>query len=96
MRRNGKNGKLKNGGVRYATPDALVWEEPKRAHGGDRPGWPQILAPLKAHPKRWARVRAYKNVNSATCTLGQLNRKPALKGFEFTTVGRRLYARYTG
>lgn len=91
----------------------IVWQDPP-ASGANRAGqprkWERLLAPLMDQPKRWALVRHFEGMTSASSAATVLRRPNSERGacktppgrWEFTTratpdkKGSDLYARYLG
>lgn len=63
----------------------FAWEDPPAHHVGtpNHVDWNEVLAPLRAQPGRWGRIRAYKTKNGATQAAAEL-RKGKRKGFNYT------------
>ncbi len=89
-----------------ATGTPLTWEEPPSGRSGRLKGpvTEEQRNLLRAHPKRWAKVRDYpgKQTASTTAHRARKGRWPELAPEEWEFTGRRtpngsaLYARYIG
>lgn len=53
--------------------------------------WEPVLAALEEKPNHWAKVREYKNNQSARNTSSYLNKRYRQKGFDFAARGDWLY-----
>lgn len=93
-------------GCEVCNPPLVVWEDPppRAGSGAVSPVPPAALEELRAHPKRWARVKEYPsssgaNTYAANVTKGKVR---ALPPDEWEAVARRegkgsiLYLRFKG